>query len=128
MAQLAHEVEAHHEDGHNHPTEWFYVKIAIFLAIITVIEVAIYYIDWFHTTGALVPTLIVLSAVKFYTVVAFFMHLKFDHKLLTFWMVFGLFLGGGIIITLMVLFDLSHPIDYAMRMMQPLSDVLPKGD
>lgn len=124
MAQLAHDAD-HHGDGHEHPSEFKYVKIAIFLALITIVEVAIYYVQWFHDTGALVPTLIVLSAVKFYTVVAFFMHLKFDHKLLTFWMVFGLFLGAVIVITLMLLFDLAHPIDHATRMLQPLKDVLP---
>ena len=124
MAQLAHEVD-HHDDDHGHPSELKYVKIALLLAAITIVEVAIYYVEWFHDSGALVPTLIVLSAVKFYTVVAYFMHLKFDHKLLTFWMSFGLFLGALIVITLMFLFDLSHPIDHASRMLQPLKDVLP---
>jgi len=124
MAQLAHDVD-HHGDDHGHPSEFKYVKIAAFLALITVVEVAIYYIQWFHDAGTLVPTLIVLSAVKFYTVVAYFMHLKFDHKLLSFWMVFGLFLGAVIVITLMLLFDLAHPIDYASDMLRPLKDVLP---
>ena len=124
MAQLAHNLE-HHGDDHGHPTERTYVKIAAMLATITIVEVAIYYIQWFHDSGALVPTLLVLSAVKFYTVVAFFMHLKFDHKLLTFWMVFGLFLGAVIVITLMMIFDLAHPIDYATDMLRPLKDVLP---
>ena len=124
MAQLAHNLE-HDGDDHGHPTERTYVKIAAMLATITIVEVAIYYIQWFHDSGALVPTLLVLSAVKFYTVVAFFMHLKFDHKLLTFWMVFGLFLGAVIVITLMMIFDLAHPIDYATDMLRPLKDVLP---
>jgi cytochrome c oxidase subunit 4 len=125
MAQLAHDVHDDHSDNHGHPTELTYVKIALFLALITIIEVAIYYVDWFHTSGALVPSLIVLSVIKFYTVVSFFMHLKFDHKLLTFWMSFGLFLGGVVVIVLMLLFGSSHPIDYATRMLEPLKDVLP---
>jgi cytochrome c oxidase subunit IV len=125
MAQLAHDID-HHEE-HEHTSEATYVKIAIFLAVITIIEVAIYYIDWFHTSGTLVPSLLVLSAIKFYTVVAFFMHLKFDHKLLTFWFAFGLFLGVLIILSLMFLFDLSHPIDYATNLLRPLEEVLP-GD
>jgi cytochrome c oxidase subunit 4 len=125
MAQLAHGVD-HHEE-HEHTSEATYVKIAVFLAIITIIEVAIYYIEWFHDSGALVPTLIVLSAIKFYTVVSFFMHLKFDHKLLSFWFISGLFLGALVVLSLMFLFDLSHPIDHATGLLKPLEDVLP-GD
>jgi len=125
MAQLAHDVEEHHDDSHAHPTEFTYIKIAAFLALITIIEVAIYYVGWFHDSGALVPTLIALSAVKFYTVVMYFMHLKFDHKLLTFWLGFGLFLGAIIIILLMLLTEFSHPLEYAQRMLEPLKDVLP---
>ena len=127
MAQLAHEVD-HHDDSHAHPTELTYVKIALLLAAITIAEVAIYYIQWFHDSGALVPTLIVMSAIKFYTVVSYFMHLKFDHKLLSFWMSFGLFLGAVIVIALMLLTEFSHPLDYASRMLEPLNHVLPGGE
>lgn len=74
--------DAQHSDMHEHPTQGTYIKVAIFLAIITAVEVAIYYIDAF--SSFLVPTLIILSAVKFITVVGYFMHLKFDSKLLGF--------------------------------------------
>lgn len=70
-----------HSD-HAHPTLDFYVKIAIALAIITAIEVAIYYIPALE--GVLVPLLLALSLVKFVAVVAYFMHLKFDSRMLTF--------------------------------------------
>ena len=56
--------------------------VAIALAIITAIEVAIYYIPALE--GVLVPLLLALSLVKFVAVVAYFMHLKFDSKLLGF--------------------------------------------
>ncbi len=124
MAQLAHDID-HHDDEHGHPSELTYVKIAMLLALITIVEVAIYYVEWFHTSGALVPTLIVLSAIKFYTVVSYFMHLKFDNKLLSFWLVFGLFLGGAIVLILMALTEFASPLDYATRMLEPLKDVLP---
>ena len=129
MAQLAHGAELHGhgaephgEDpvAHEHPGELTYVKVAIFLAIITVIEVAIYYIEWMHDTGALVPSLLVLSAVKFFMVVSFFMHLKFDHRLLTYAFIGGLILGGSVIIAFIALFDYAHPLDYALRMLQDL--------
>lgn len=71
-----------HDDGHEHPTLAAYVRIAIVLAIITAIEVAIYYIPAFESM--LVPMLVALSAIKFVMVVGYFMHLKFDDKLLTF--------------------------------------------
>lgn len=71
-----------HDDNHGHPTLNAYVRIAILLAIITAVEVAIYYIPAFE--GILVPTLIALSAIKFVIVVGYFMHLKFDDKMLTF--------------------------------------------
>lgn len=75
--------DAEHADlhVHEHPSQAKYVQIAIFLAIITAVEVAIYYID--ALSGILVPTLIILSVIKFITVVGYFMHLKFDSKLLT---------------------------------------------
>jgi cytochrome c oxidase subunit 4 len=67
---------------HAHPTQELYVRIAIMLAIITGIEVAIYYIPALE--GVLVPALVALSAIKFAVVVGYFMHLKFDDSFLTF--------------------------------------------
>ncbi len=58
-------------------------------------------------------------------VVSFFMHSKFDHKLLSFWFIAGLFFGALVVLALMFLFDLSHPIDYATSLLRPLEDVLP---
>lgn len=75
--------DAEHMDlhGHDHPSQAKYVQIAGILAIITAIEVAIYYIE--AISDFLVPILILLSAVKFVIVVGYFMHLKFDSKILT---------------------------------------------
>jgi cytochrome c oxidase subunit IV len=127
MAQLAtHDVDLHGEDpiAHEHPGELTYIKVAIFLATITIVEVAIYYIEWMHDTGALVPTLIVLSAIKFFMVVSFFMHLKFDHRLLSYTFVGGLILGAAVILAFMALFDLAHPLEYATGMLEQLEDLL----
>jgi cytochrome c oxidase subunit 4 len=64
---------------HAHPSDATYIKVAVVLAIITAVEVALYYWD----LGALNNTaLLVLSAVKFVAVVAFFMHLRFDNRIL----------------------------------------------
>jgi cytochrome c oxidase subunit IV len=74
----------------SHPSPKAYVVIALILAVITAIEVAVYYIP--ALLGVIVPILLVLSALKFTMVVGYFMHLKFDHKLYT-----GLFAGGLVI-------------------------------
>src|SRR4051794_37643691 len=66
---------AHHGD---HPADLLYVKVAALLACLTAIEVATYFVDF---QGAFVPVLIGLMTVKFFVVLFFFMHLKFDSKL-----------------------------------------------
>jgi len=70
--------EAHAE---HHPGAIEYLQIGLILLIITAVEVAIYYVGLNH--NLLVAALIVLSAVKFSFVVAWFMHLRFDSRLFT---------------------------------------------
>ena len=70
-----------HAEEHEHPTWGTYKYIAIILTVITVIEVWVYYIPAFVATKAFIPTLLIMSAVKFAIVVLFYMHLKYDHKL-----------------------------------------------
>ncbi|MGH2751388.1 MAG: cytochrome C oxidase subunit IV family protein [Actinomycetota bacterium] len=72
----------------HHPGPGQYVKIAVILAIITLIEVAIFYIEALQ--GIIVPLLIALSLAKFVMVVGYFMHLKFDSKLFRYLFVTGL--------------------------------------
>jgi cytochrome c oxidase subunit 4 len=64
-----------------HPTWSTYWKVAVVLTLITGLEVWIYYIPSFVASRAFIPVLLVLSAVKFATVVLFYMHLRYDHKL-----------------------------------------------
>src|SRR5579859_5866620 len=63
----------------HHPNAARYVQIATILTILTLFEVAVYYLKPIHVY--LVPVLIVLSTTKFVLVVLFYMHLKFDNKL-----------------------------------------------
>jgi len=79
---------SHH---HQHPTEGQYVLIALFLAVLTAIEVAVYYVD--AVRPALVPILLTFAIVKFTVVVAFFMHLRFDSRLFRRLFVLGLALA-----------------------------------
>ena len=86
---------------HPHPGAREYVIVAVVLAVITSIEVAIYYIE--AVAPFLAPILIVLSALKFALVAMFFMHLKFDNRLFSSLFVGGLILAGGLLISLLVL-------------------------
>ncbi|GAC1409425.1 MAG: hypothetical protein NVSMB57_02060 [Actinomycetota bacterium] len=61
---------------HSHPGPWKYIQIAFILAIITAIEVALFYLKM--PKPVLVVILLALSAVKFGMVALYFMHLKFD--------------------------------------------------
>ena len=71
--------DAHtHGDG-GHASVGFYWMIGIVLAIITAVEVAVFYMP--VLSNVLVPVLLTLSAAKFVMVVMFFMHLKFDSKI-----------------------------------------------
>ncbi len=65
----------------DHPDAAEYVKVGIILAVITAVEVAIYYIDALE--GALLAILLILSAAKFVLVALWFMHLRFDNRLLS---------------------------------------------
>ena len=67
-----------------------YVRIALILAAITALEVATYYVDF----GALfLPSLLLMMAVKFYIVVSFFMHLRYENKLFSWVFYAGLYLA-----------------------------------
>lgn len=68
-------------ETHAHPTWSTYWKVAVVLTAITALEVWIYYIPAFVASRLFVPTLLVLSAVKFAIVVMFYMHLRYDSKL-----------------------------------------------
>jgi len=67
-----------------------YWKIALYLAIITAVEVAVFYVDFL--APALAPILIILSLGKFALVALYFMHLRFDSVMLT-----ALFASGFVI-------------------------------
>ena len=64
--------------SHAHPTPKTYWLIAAALAVATAFEVATPYIEFLDPVRA--PLLIALGVAKFVTVVAVFMHLKYDLK------------------------------------------------
>lgn len=87
-----------------------YVILGVILTIITLVELAASDIPLMGVDlgidlgGALVPVLIVLSAVKFAAVLAFFMHLYFDPPLFARAFVGSLALGTAVLIALVTLF------------------------
>jgi cytochrome c oxidase subunit 4 len=93
----------HHGAEHTHPSQAKYIGIAILLAVITGLEVGLYYIH--RPEGLMVAFLMVLAFLKFTMVAAFFMHLKFDSPMLRRLFVTGLILAG--VVYTVALFTLS---------------------
>jgi cytochrome c oxidase subunit 4 len=91
-----------------HPTWSTYWKVAIVLTLITAVEVWVYYIPTFVASRFFVPTLLFLSAVKFATVVAFYMHLKYDHKLFRLLFTGPLLIAATTMVAMMFLFGVFH--------------------
>lgn len=76
--------------AHHGPSDIRLIQIAVVLAVVTGVEVLISYVD----IGPLfIPGLLGLMVFKFFVVVLYFMHLKFDNPIFRnlFWM--GLFLA-----------------------------------
>lgn len=86
-----------------------YGILAIFLAIITFIEFIIIVPEGLQGSPIVIAPLVILSVIKFFCVVAFFMHLKFEHELL--WQIFvaGLVLGLVVALALVLLFGVFRP-------------------
>ncbi len=83
-----------------HPTLKQYVIIAIFLFAITIVEFMIILPEGFRGRGWTIAPLAFLSAIKFAAVIFFYMHLKFDNRLLTWIFLGGLGLGFAVVFAL----------------------------
>ena len=96
---------AHHAPVHEHahPTGRKYVAIAVILTVITAIEVAIFYVPM--ARALMMVLLAVLAITKFVMVVGWYMHLKFDAKLLTWLFVAGLSVATATITGLWAMFN-----------------------
>jgi len=73
-----------------HPSPREYVRIAVVLAVVTAAEVAVYYVDWVHEHGLLIPLLFLFALIKFSLVVHWYMHLRFDSRTYARFFVMGL--------------------------------------
>jgi cytochrome c oxidase subunit 4 len=94
-----------HDGGKDHGhgfTDKKYVYVALILAVLTGIEVLISYVD---IGAAFMPTLLFLMALKFWIVVSFFMHLRFDNKLFSWLFYAGLLLAVGVYLAALLTFQ-----------------------
>ncbi len=92
-----------------HPTLKQYVAIAIFLFVVTLVEFVIILPEDFRGAGWTIAPLAILSAIKFAAVIFFYMHLKFDNRLLTWIFLGGLALGFAVVFALVALQDGWQP-------------------
>lgn len=76
---------------HGHPSDLQYIGIAVALAIVTALEVGLYYWKSLDTQVNSI-LLLLMAGLKFFVVAAFFMHLKFDNQAFR-----RLFVGGGVL-------------------------------
>jgi cytochrome c oxidase subunit 4 len=99
------------EVDEEHATIRTYIQVALLLAVMTVVEVAAFYLPeglrpprW-----ALLIVLLLLSACKFGIVASFFMHLRYDHRIYAGCFMAGLVMAVSTILALVALFrDPSH--------------------
>lgn len=83
-------------------TDFGYVKVAIVLAVMTGLEVGLSYAGL--PGNVFMPALLILMAAKFWTVVSYFMHLKFDNAIFTRLFYSGLFLALGVFLAVLLTF------------------------
>jgi cytochrome c oxidase subunit 4 len=96
-------MQAEHGTEEQHGLEPMqYIWIGVALTLITVVELGASL--WVELGDALIPILVVLSAVKFVAVVAFYMHLRFENRLLMQVFAGSFALGGFVLLALITLF------------------------
>ena len=95
MAEAHAAVQPSHGGGH--ATVKTYINVAVALALLTAIEVATLYIPGIPHT-LLVSALLFMSALKFFLVVGFFMHLRYDNPIMR-----ALFVGPLVIVIVIIL-------------------------
>ena len=89
------------EHASEHPTVTTYLLVALVLTIVTGLEVGVIYVR--RLAPVVVPLLLAMSAAKFALVALFYMHLRYESRVLTFLFVGPLILASGIVVALMTL-------------------------
>jgi cytochrome c oxidase subunit IV len=76
--------------GKPHPTPQQYVMVAVILVVVTGVEIATSYLEGHANPNLIIAALGVMAALKFFLVVAWFMHLRTDSKVLRRFFLIGL--------------------------------------
>jgi cytochrome c oxidase subunit 4 len=108
-------------DEHVHASSGKYIQIAVVLFALTALEVLLYEACFGHLKESMpglaaslgpyfVELLLLLSAFKFWLVAMFYMHLKFDMKVLTWVFGFSLMIATVIILALIALFTYNRTL------------------
>ncbi len=90
------------EDIH-HPGPRQYVIVALVLAVLTGIEVALFYLD-FIPQPVVVGSLMVLMILKFAIVALWFMHLRFDSRIFRRLFITGIILALSVFMIVLLTF------------------------
>ncbi|MSQ12640.1 MAG: cytochrome C oxidase subunit IV [Dehalococcoidia bacterium] len=85
-----------------HPGTATYAKAAVSLIFLTGVEVVIFYID--PLRSVVIPLFFMLSIIKFALVAMFYMHLRYDARLFSWFFVGGILLATSVICGLIALF------------------------
>lgn len=112
LDQTDHIEDHDHDDHDDHgPSDRSYVMIALFLAVLTAVEVALFVFEDQIAdalgVGSIKISLIALMVVKFWIVGSYFMHLKFDNPILTQLFVFGLVLAVVVYFIMLSAFEFN---------------------
>ena len=86
-----------------HPGPRQYVVVALVLAVLTAIEVALFYMD-FVPQGIVVLSLMVLMFLKFGIVALWFMHLRFDSRIYRRLFITGIILAIAVFLIVLLTF------------------------
>jgi cytochrome c oxidase subunit 4 len=95
---------------HGHPSPGQYIKVAVFLAVVTAVEVGAYYVAGLPDS-VLSAALLLMMFVKFAFVGMWFMHLRFDSPLFRRLFIVGIFLALAVYTVVLVSFGLLIPDD-----------------
>ncbi|MES2304723.1 MAG: cytochrome C oxidase subunit IV family protein [Gemmatimonadota bacterium] len=112
---------AHAVEEHTHTSASKYIQIAVVLFALTALEVLLYEACFGHLKESMpglasslgpyfVQLLLILSAFKFWLVAMFYMHLKFDMKVLSWVFGFSLVIASVVILALIALFTYNRTL------------------
>ncbi|MEA3214082.1 MAG: cytochrome c oxidase subunit [Acidimicrobiia bacterium] len=109
-ASAEHSAAAGHRTVEHHgPTDKQYVIVALVLGLITCVEVSTYFHSVINWGRLLMPALLIMGGIKFYLIAAYFMHLKYDRRILRRVFTTGIILAIGVYMIMLTAFKVFKP-------------------